>query len=293
VQLLVGRAVSAAGALRACLGRAGSSSDIATSSGALAAACRVQSGRLKASYTQAYVELSRLVSEYESLSSSEGCENAVRGEHQERRRPLERKLEQFAERLTEQPAQLQEMRPQLEDARSTEEQLTEDVDSLARRCQFLPSTTSDLGNVRDAIKALEDFPGVFDGGGLSLELQVPTWIGAWVTLDLGLASRAQLPLDKEMRRLCGSGAGGSTARPAEGSEIEHGVEGAPPTNTAQVPLLGACPLCADQKSAGGPNQAGSETRSCWDPGRPLDAASKRRDCASGAVAIMCVVDRIH
>merc|ERR1719203_2457662 len=96
-------------------------------------------------------------------------------------------------------------------------------------------------------------------------------------------------------------------RAAETSEIMlRTVEGCPPTNTAEIPLMGTCPNCeGDDDEAPAPynphdgsayddsppRHASGHARVCWDPAAPLTTEGRRTDCHGGKKAILCVIDQ--
>merc|ERR1719408_69477 len=93
--------------------------------------------------------------------------------------------------------------------------------------------------------------------------------------------------DEAMDAACAEAAEGTRA--AEVGEIaEQTVEDIPETNTADLPLIGACPHCQGDEAADFPS---GHKRICWKQGKDLSAKEQSTDCASGKKALLCVTDR--
>jgi hypothetical protein len=248
--------------------------------------CMLQKSILEKAYVKAYVELARLIDEYDQMCSSNAEETALEDEYNNKKDPLQTENENLNNAIDKSTESLQGLKPKLQDALNAEARLRDHIQVLSNECSQLNATESSLDQVRLAIQALEACPGL-----VRPEFHIPEWVGNWTTFQLD-NQKTDLQNDDAMLAAC-QAAFGEETRPAEVGEIEaHSIEGAPVmNNTADVPLLGACPRCegrADNDT--GLVNAQGHARACWFPGTPLTAAS-RQDCSKNLKAIMCVTDR--
>lgn len=250
--------------------------------------CLEQKQQLEDTYVKAYVELARLIKEYEDLTSPDEDGDVEVELENEKEEPLQDKADKLAADQGEKLRQLEDLRPRLEDMILAERKLREHIKKLSEECQQLPDTESGLQRVREAIRALEACPGLGRA-----QFHIPLWSGEWVQITLD-NKKTDASNDAVALQACVTKFGkGKSIRVAEVSEIQaHSVEGMPLNNTAPVALLGACPHCegADDDATGKTNREG-HSRLCWDPDMKLDQASRRKDCSLGSKAVMCVYDR--
>jgi hypothetical protein len=250
--------------------------------------CLAQRQQLEDTYVKAYVQLARLIQEYEDLASPDDDGDVVQQVERAKKEPLQDRADKLAAEQGEKMRQLEDLRPRLEDMLLAESKLRQHIKKLAEECQQLPDTTSGLQKIRDAILALEACPGLG-----RVQFHVPLWAGEWVEI-LQDGQKTDKNNDAAALEACVAKYGsGSGIRVAEVSEIlAHSVEGMPRNNTAPVALMGACPHCegADDASTGQTNAEG-HSRICWDPAAKLNQASRRIDCSKGLKAVMCVYDR--
>merc|ERR1719375_927339 len=254
------------------------------------AECQAQKETLEKTYVKTYVELSRLVAQYEELIRSTACEDAVQQEYLEKRTPVQAAITDLVARITALTERLHELRPRLQDAIAAEERLSAQVATLSTQCALLPATTSDLHQVRDAIQAMQHCPGLS-----AAEFHIPKWAGEWVSITQA-PEESDSAVDAAMDAACAARFASESevpVRAAEVGEIEaQGVEGMPEENTALMPLLGACPLCAGASDAAtGVSHADGHARQCWNAGALLAGETARADCSSGERAVLCVYDR--
>lgn len=254
-------------------------------------ACEAQLRSLEAAYATAYVQVTRLISQYEELSASTACEGAAEAAWRDRHTALQLRADQLSASLSLRVTSMASLRPNLEGAITAEERLRSNVALIAEECQALPNTTSDLGRVRDAIEALSRCPGLGRP-----HFAIPRSAGDFVEGSFDLSNVGDEQIDQQMDALCrgafpAAAAGTGTVRAAETGELEQqSIEGMPATNTASVPLMGSCPGCAGVADAPGLAQhASGHARICWDPLAELTLASRRNDCTAGRKAVLCVV----
>jgi len=237
-------------------------------------------------YTTTYVELSRLLVEYQTLVNSTACEDSVIQEYGERRTPIQEAIDEVTSQLTTKIEHLRSTRPRLQDARAAELKLRLQVTELTEECTLLPETVSNLDKVRDSIIALEKCPGL-----PAAQFHIPMWTERWVQVTQH-ASQTDDEIDAEMNRVCHEEFGNAElpARAAEIAEIEaNSILKMPQNNTAEVPLIGSCPLCAGESDEEtGLTNAAHHGRICWDTGALLDPGSSRGNCCEGARAVLCV-----
>mmetsp|Transcript_56989 Transcript_56989/g.125170 ORF Transcript_56989/g.125170 Transcript_56989/m.125170 type:complete len:373 (+) Transcript_56989:2-1120(+) len=254
--------------------------------------CTAQKQTLEVTYLRAYVELTRLVQEYEVLVNSTACEALVNETHMHREKLSQERTDGLITRLTLLTGELQQLRQRIEGMRGTEAKLRAQITRLAEKCKAMDETISSLDKVRDAIQVMDLCPGLSRA-----EFHIPVWIGHWVEKHFDVNNRTDAEVDADMNELCNAtsfGEGRGPARAAESSEIEQGtVEGAPIRNTAPVPIMGACPNCEGVKDSTDSTvvHASGHARICWDPEAALSSVGRRLDCSSGKKAVLCVVDR--
>lgn len=251
-------------------------------------ACEAQLRSLESAYATAYVELTRLVSQYEELSASTACEGAAEAAWRERHTALQLRADQLSASLSLHVTSIASLRPNLDGAITAEERLRSNVVLITEECQALPNTTSDLGRVRDAIEALSRCPGLGRP-----RFTIPRTAGNLIEGNFDIANVGDEALDQQMDALCrGAFPAAGIVRAAETGEIEQQtIEGMPTTNTASVPLIGSCPGCAGTADMPGYAQhASGHARICWNPSAELSLAGRRTDCTVGRKAVLCVVE---
>lgn len=244
--------------------------------------CEAEKENLHKVYVKTYVELSRLKDEYNELANSTACKDGTLSEYESKKNPLQEKIDELLKKIDEKVKKLQSLRPRLESALEAERKMREQIKRLASECGELPETISDLGKVRDAIQALARCPGLS-----RVEFHLPKWTGTWVTFKQDAATMNDTQQDALMDAACDKSVAGTRA--AEVGEIEEQtVEGIPTTNTAEVPLLGACPHCEGNAEA---SYVDKHARLCWPSGKALNHKDKRKNCGTGLKAILCVSDQ--
>jgi hypothetical protein len=239
---------------------------------------------LQATYERAYVQLTRLVAEYEQLVHSHTCQETVVQRDHERKTTLSMRSEKLTTSVTTTSEQMRAFRWQVENARSTEVKLRGQVSQLMQRCQAMDATVVSLDRVRDVIHVMNLCPGL-----PTPDFRLPRWIGTWVEVDIPASTDDEV--DHILDARCAEKQAG--ARSAETSEIgERSVLEAPAVNTAEVPLLGTCPNCAGEPDIpDGPQHVSGHARVCWDPKSKLTLEERRTDCGGGRKALMCVTDQ--
>jgi hypothetical protein len=248
--------------------------------------CEKNKTDLEEKYVKAYVELSRLIAEYEEAVANDDAEQALAKHCEERKAPLEKKQDKLNEDLKKRLKELQDMRPKLEDMLAAEKRLRDHLAELSKACSQMDATGRGLDAVRDAIKALQACPGL-----VRPEFHIPIWVGKWLDFVLD-SSKSDKENDEEMNAKC-KGAFGENTRAAEVSEIEGGfIEAMPRTNTAAVLVVGTCPKCEGKSDdETGLDNKDHHARICWDVNKTFNHASRRTDCSKHEKAVMCVRDR--
>lgn len=250
--------------------------------GPTAEECEEEKEKLHKVYVQTYVELSRLKNEYSELANSTACKDGTLTEYESQKNPLQEKIDELLKAIDEKIKKLAGLRPRLEDALEAEKKMREQIKRLASECGELPETISDLGKVRDAIQALSRCPGL-----ARVEFHLPKWTGTWITFEQDATAMSDEKQDELMNAACSKKFAGTRA--AEVGEIEEQtVEGIPVTNTADVPLLGACPHCEGNDEA---SYIDKHARLCWPSGKALNHKDKLKNCGKGLKAILCVEDQ--
>jgi len=256
--------------------------------------CAAEKIELERVWTQTYKDLAQLITVYEDQVTRgyEACKAGVEDQFRDRRDPIATAAADTARQASEKTNILEDLRPRLTDAIAAERKLRERVKSLSEQCKMIPTTSTDLDKVRDAIKALSLCPGL-----TRVKLTIPTWVGSFITYSGAMPRKANdEAIDKAMTQRCqsyfNSSFPGNSVRPASVGEIaQQAIDGLPAKNTASTPLLGACPGCeGDADQASGPQHVSGHARICWAPDAALKTAAWRTDCGEGVVSIACVIE---
>jgi len=253
--------------------------------------CEEQKHILQITYSRAYVDLSRVVSQYAKLVVDTSCIGAATETHKQRDKPLSTKVEELSTRLTTQTTSLQSFRSRVESATRAEVKLRMLIITLTHKCAAMEETEDSLDKIRDAIHVLDLCPGLYN----TVNFSIPVWTGGWVQGNFDLKAMTDAQVDAEMNALCAQlrdEGMKSNPRAAETSEIEQRtVENAPERNTAPVPLMGTCPGCeGDPNQDVGEEYLSGHARVCWDPDVMINENNRRTDCGRGHKAVMCVLD---
>lgn len=250
--------------------------------GPTAEECEAEKENLHTVYVKTYVELSRLKNEYDQLANSTACKDGVMSQYEAQKVPLQQQIDELLKAIDKKVKKLQSLRPRLESANDAEKKMRDQVKKIAAECGELPETISDLGKVRDTIQALSRCPGLS-----RVQFHLPKWEGSWVTFKQDAATMGDKKQDDLMDAACDKQFAGSRA--AEVGEIEEqSVLGIPLTNTAEAPLIGACPMCEGDEGA---SYVDKHARLCWQPGKELNHKDKSTNCGKGLKAILCVQDQ--
>jgi hypothetical protein len=281
--------------------------------------CQYQKHALQVVYIRAYVEITRLLAEYEILIHEHSCSEYVRELEGSQEKALESKIVKMTTIVSSYTHKLEAYKLRIEGSYRLEVQMRSHIRILATRCGEMAATVSSLDKVRDAIHVLGVCPGLG-----RITFVIPKWTGQllvvdWPALGLDWAALTDAQIDEELNRICADNAPVTTPTPttpspvslaqtsqgpqpavvmiyraAESSELMlRSIEGMPTRNEASVPLMGICPNCAgaDDTPESLIQHASGHQRVCWDPDAVLDTFNKRKDCEGGRKAVMCVEDR--
>eukprot|EP00927_Polykrikos_kofoidii_P032660 TRINITY_DN2775_c0_g1_i1.p1 TRINITY_DN2775_c0_g1~~TRINITY_DN2775_c0_g1_i1.p1 ORF type:complete len:781 (-),score=159.16 TRINITY_DN2775_c0_g1_i1:106-2448(-) len=253
--------------------------------------CTALLANLQLTYVKAYVELSRLVSNYEEDANSTACMNGVEEECTIRRAPWEEKTEVLTKTISEEMLKLTSLRTRLITSTRAEVMLRKHVIELQESCADMDETMSSLDKVREAIRVMGLCPGLS-----RVTFAVPVWTGVWKKGAFDATKHTDEEIDAMMDLACSDGwdSDGPTPRAAEVSEIaQMTIEGLPMNNTAPVSVMGACPGCAGRPDTeGGTSHPSGHARRCWLPQTPFSVATLEDECGSHAnKAVVCVIDR--
>jgi hypothetical protein len=253
--------------------------------------CTALLANLQLTYVKAYVELSRLVSNYEEDANSTACMHGVEEECTIRRAPWEEKTEVLTKTISEEMLKLTSLRTRLTTSTRAESMLRKHVIELQESCADMDETMSSLDKVREAIRVMGLCPGLS-----RVTFAVPVWTGVWKKGAFDATKHTDEEIDAMMDLACSDGwdSDGQTPRAAEVSEIaQMTIEGLPMNNTAPVSVMGACPGCAGRPDTeGGTSHPSGHARRCWLPQTPFSVATLEDECGSHAnKAVVCVIDR--
>jgi len=253
--------------------------------------CTAQKKNLEKIFKKTYVDVATLIQacKEQTTNGYDAAKQAIEDEFTDRRDPIQKDASELAELASDKVRELEELRPRLEDAIDAWHKLREQVRRLEAQCQQVPETMTDLNKVRDAIKALSLCPGLENA-----HLGVPQWAGSFVALDDSVSGMSNEQYDGKMAALCIDAFKekypDQELRVASVGEITSAaVLDLPQTNTADTPLIGACPGCDGDEDA---TSTSGHLRVCWRPGKPLTNDEKSTSCSTGPFSIVCVVDGV-
>jgi hypothetical protein len=258
---------------------------------------------LQATYIKAYVEITRLVAEYEALINGHNCQDWVYHEEEYREKALKEKQTVLITTVTTFEQKLVAYKVRIREAYQAEWKLRVHIEELTMRCKSMDATVSSLDKVRDAIHIIGACPGLG-----AIEFKIPTWTGFWKEAYFDTIGKTSDMIDAEMNQLCASNPFSDSDmsmmetspptiltlpkkyRAAETSEIMlKAIDGMPQTNTAGLPIIGTCPNCqGDPDEADGPQHASGHARVCWQPDSVLVMQYRSTDCTAGRKAVVCV-----
>jgi len=251
--------------------------------------CQEELEILQKVYIKTYVDLARLIQQYEEQTTEgyEANKQAIEDQCRDRRDPIQNDASNLAQQVSEKVKTLEELRPKLEDALEAYHKLREQVEKLSGQCKALPETITDLDKVRDAIKALSLCPGLDKA-----RLIVPKWTGRFVDFDEPSAKLSDDDFDAMMLQACIKSFGGEypdkVIRAASVAEIAAGAVLELPTNyTGETPLIGPCPGCEGKEDD---TTTSGHLRACWKPGAELTNKDRYLNCNEGLKSIACVID---
>jgi hypothetical protein len=268
--------------------------------------CQYQKHILQVVYIKAYIEITRLLAQYEVVIHTHTCEDYVWETEGQTEKLLEGKMVKMTTTVSSYTHKLEQYQVRIKAAIKLEVSIRSHITLLTTKCGEMDATISSLDKVRDAIHVLGVCPGL---GRLTFTL--PQFTGQMLDGDFDTTAMTDASVDEKMNALCAANPPNSLLqtqtspgpveviyhyRAAETSEIMlRSIEGIPLRNTAAVPLLGTCPNCAgldDEPDADVVHLSG-HFRVCWDPEAALNAIQKRKDCSSGKKAVMCVKEQTY
>jgi hypothetical protein len=258
---------------------------------------------LQVVYIRAYVEITRLLAQYEVVIHEHSCEDFVYATEGEQEKVLEGKLVKMTTTVSVFTHKLETYKVRIQAAFRLEVQMRAHISMLVTRCGEMEATVSSLDKVRDAIHVMGVCPGLG-----RLAFVIPKFSGQFEMETFDLIGLTDEEIDAQANQLCEAANAGSLAqtstsenqyvrlfyRAAESSEIMlRSIEDMPQRNNAGVPLLGTCPHCGGQDDvADGPQHTSGHERICWDPDSELSTLTKRMDCDGNLrKAVMCVQDQ--
>jgi len=237
---------------------------------------------LEHQFSESYVSLTRMIEEYEVVSHSTVCEETVEEEYTQESSAVQDEANKVCKSVQGAMTKLEKYKFEYQSTIQIEHKMQTAVKTLTKHCGSLSSTEEYLGSVSTTLDALGDCPGLGE-----VHFQLPTWVGDWVKFEQN-RDRGNKWNDNAMLEACVQRFGHGV-RVAEVSEIDgRSIEGMPDVNTAEFPLLGACPSCRG-RSMPGLSKTG-RGRICWDAGAALTRVDRSRDCAGGPRAVLCVYD---
>lgn len=266
-------------------------------------ACQYQVHALQVVYIRAYVEITRLLAEYEVIIHTHSCREYTNQIEGNKEKDMENQIVKVTKIVSEYTHKLEMYKARITSAYALEVQLRAHVKMLVTRCGAMSATVSSLDKVRDAIHVLGVCPGLG-----RITFIIPKSTGQYRQAQFLPTQFDDATIDAAMNALCANECASSLAqtgsdqrpaittvcRAAETSELMlRSIQDAPATNGAGVPLMGTCPNCeGDSDDPDGAQHISGHFRVCWDDGKALTPFDKRTDCSDGGQkAVLCVEDK--
>jgi hypothetical protein len=273
--------------------------------------CQWQKQSLQVVYIRAYIELTRLLAQYEVVIHEHTCDDYVYETEAQQEKILEAKMVKMTTTVSSFQHKLEAYHTRLTAAYKLEVKIQHHISLLVTRCGEMDATVSSLDKVRDAIQIMGVCPGLG-----RLTFSIPKWTGQILDGDFDTHSFTDAEIDAQMNKLCADSppsAGWDTSlmqmetspvgityifRAAETSEIMlRSISDIPTSNTALIPMMGPCPNCEGKEDPAdvdlADEHASGHFRVCWDPEAALSATSKREDCTAGKKAVLCVAEQTY
>jgi hypothetical protein len=255
---------------------------------------------LQAVYVKAYVELTRLLAQYEYELHGHTCEDFIYETEGKQEKMYEERQVKLTTTVHTYEHKLQAYQMRVKEAYHAEAVLRAHIKMLITRCKEMDATVSSLDKVRDAIHVLGVCPGLG-----ALKFQIPRWTGVWEEAYFDTIQKTDQEIDAEMNALCAAAHADDQFpddhpglrrifRAAETSEILlRSLEDIPKINSAPTPLLATCPNCEGDEDEvdddpDTPVHVSGHARVCWDPDAMLDHHGKRTGCSAGKKSVLCV-----
>jgi hypothetical protein len=259
--------------------------------------CQYQKQSLQVVYVRAYVEITRLLAEYENLIHSKACDQYVNEVEGQQEKILEGKVVKMTKTVVSYTHKLEAYKVRIEQSIRVEVQLRAHIQVLASRCRDMSATVSSLDKVRDAIHIMGVCPGLGP-----ITFSIPKYTGHMPEAQFDLIGQTDAQIDAALSQLCAQ----TVPAPAVNNGITHkiraaetselllrAVEDLPASNTGPTPLIGLCPNCdGDVDTPDGVQHASGHSRVCWDPDSKLDGPSKRNDCSTNTMKTVLCVEEI-
>jgi hypothetical protein len=256
--------------------------------------CQYQKHALQVIYIRAYIEITRLLAEYEVLIHTTTCDDYVYETEGTEEKLLEGKIVKMTTTVSTYTHKLEAYKQRITSALKVQVHLKQEIKLLTIKCGEMDKTVSSLDKVRDAIQVMGVCPGLG-----RFVFSIPKYTGDMPSGSFDPVTDDDAITDRKLNELCTQTVQVQDHpiqgikyhyRAAETSELMlRSIENLPTKNTAAVPLMGTCPNCeGDDDDPDGQPHASGHARVCWDPTKPLDATRKRTDCSQGRKAVLCV-----
>lgn len=247
-------------------------------------ACRRIVVELKKEYAKSFKSITRLVEQYKKITHSKVCWETAHQEYESQSSAVQVEANKYCEREQKAYSSLTTYNAQYKRTIRIERKLKKTYLVTKRQCGGLLKTEQYVSSVKKTIKALGKCPGLG-----SVHFSVPKWVGTYAYFTQR-RDRKDKWNDRKMRKKCQVKFRRRGIRPAEVAELDsRTVRKMPRRNTADAPVLGACPNC--QGKSNGALSKGGHGRLCWDPKKKFNRKSRRGDCNSGRRAIICVLEK--
>merc|ERR1712217_839523 len=230
-------------------------------------------------YIKAWLQITRLVAEYEWLIHSTSCPDYVKEVMVSKERRIKEKIEKLTVKVTSWEQKLLSYRARISAAYRAEAKLRIHIQQLSFKCMNMGATVSSLDKVRDAIHVLGACPGLG-----RITFITPSWEGAYAKVELDACKgvnasfRAVETSELMLKTVTGL------------PQVNDNIDLVDPFQTQGLSLIGTCPNCNGDEDEDDVDIHGNaipdvdkhvsgHLRVCWRYQEPLDTQSRATDCA--------------
>jgi hypothetical protein len=159
--------------------------------------CQYQKHLLQVVYIKAYVEITRLLAQYEIIIHEHTCDDYVYQTEGQQEKLLEGKLVKMTTTVSSYHHKLEAYMVRIQQAYDLEVEMQSHIKMLTTKCGEMGATVSSLDKVRDAIHIIGVCPGIG-----KLTFVIPKWTGVYVKGTFDTVDLTDAEVDEAMNQLC-------------------------------------------------------------------------------------------